>query len=148
MDEGDQVFEAFGFDEAPTEYETDGPDESGSGLQGSEHVARRVRLKVKTHPSLAKGYTERKLLNRREHKIQQHKAHDAKKRRNAEFKSARKRAIELLASQPPTGAFGEDEFERGEIDEHPHQSHCIVAVNCQGETIFCKRCGHCSSKSN
>ena len=60
LDEDNQWFEEVGFDEMPTENETDSLDEGGIGLQGSEHGARRVRLKVKTHPSLAKGYPERK----------------------------------------------------------------------------------------
>ena len=151
--------QAAGFDEAEAEYDFE-PSEVGeenwlpSDLEQDETdrddnargSGQRRRLQVKTNPD-GTGYTLRPLLKRAEYLIKKQQAKKKIRKLQLEAKAVRKRAIELLSMQAPLSAFDESELEGSYIAEHPHQSHRIVALNGQGSTIFCKRCGHWSSKS-
>ena len=88
----------------------------------------------------------RPLLKRAEAKVKRHQFQMKQKKRQAEIKAARKVAIQLLAMQAPAGAFAENERDEvGEFDL-PHSSHKILALQGEGDTIYCKRCGCWSAK--
>ena len=89
----------------------------------------------------------RPLLKRAEYQIKKQIAHKKSRKQQLEAKAARKRAIELMAMQAPPSAFNDQDFEVSSIAEHPHQSHRIIALHGQSQTIYCKNCGHWSASS-
>ena len=93
------------------------------------------------------GYTARPLQNLQEHRVHMHKFKKAQQRHRAELKAARQQAIELLAMQPPSGAFGgEVETDTGPM-QNPHPSHRILALEGSSSTIYCRNCGSWSARS-
>ena len=107
----------------------------------------RTRLRNKTKASLAPGYPLRPLLKRAEHKIKMNQMKLAKRKRKAEFKQARIRAIELMSMQPPPSALAREERDEIGNFEIPHSSHRIVTMHGCSEIIFCKVCCCWSAKT-
>ena len=112
------------------------------------NLPKRTRLKVKTHPSMAPAYPARRLLKLQEYRIRRFNIKQAKAKVDKQIKKVRMKAIELMARQPPAGAFEEDEWVAEDPIIHPHASHRISALHGSSETIFCKRCGYWSSKAS
>jgi hypothetical protein len=105
------------------------------------------RLRTKTHPSEAPGFPARELLKIGEFRVRQYKLKKAKAKQDNELKAVRRRAIELLAMQPPSGAFEIEEWGEGGPITNPHSSHRIVALHGNSDTIYCKRCSSWASKA-
>ena len=104
---------------------------------GSEQPTQstRRRLRVKTAGGAEHGYTKRPLLHLQEHRIQMHTKKVAELKQKAEYKTARRKAIELLAYQPPPGAFDENDGRETEPLQQPHESHRVVALHGNSTTI-------------
>ena len=102
---------------------------------------RRRRLHRKTAATADHGYTARLLQKLQDHRVHMHKFKSAQQKQRAEIKIARRNAIELLAMQPPPGAFGgEVELDTGQI-QNPHSSHRILGFEGNSSTIYCRNCG-------
>ena len=112
------------------------------------NIPRRTRLRVKTHPSMAPAYPSRKLLRLQEYRIRRFNLKQAKAKIDIQVKKVRMEAIELMARQPPAGAFEEDEWTAEKPTIHPHASHRITALHGNSDTIFCKWCGYWSARAN
>ena len=107
----------------------------------------RTRLSCKTAATANHGYTTRPLQSLQEHRVHMHQFKKAKQRQRAELRAARQQAIELLAMQPPSGAFvGEVETDIGPI-QSPHPSHRILALEGSSSTIYCRQCGAWSART-
>ena len=115
-------------------------------INEAHSFSKRKRLHVKSHPSLAPAYPKRALLKMTDFKLRRFQVKEAKRLQDAKFKKVRSQAVEMMAMQPPSGAFDEDEWtEPGHII-NPHPSHRIAALHGKEGTIFCKRCGCWASK--
>jgi len=138
--EGDANFE----DEPEDEDQQIPEGLSQSEAEGTQEQSKgtiRRRLRRKTEATADHGYTTRPLNNLQAHRVLMHKFKTAQKRQRAEIKAARNEAIELLAMQPPGGAFDQDEGYQAEPGQQPHPSHRIIALEGNSTTIFCKHCG-------
>ena len=88
----------------------------------------------------------RQLLKRAEAQIKRHQYNLKVKKRQAELRAARANVIEFMSLQPPIGALDIDEGSAVGHFDLPHASHRILALQGNGDTIFCKRCGCWSSR--
>ena len=107
---------------------------------------KKKRLYGKTHPSLAPAYPKRALLKLSEYRLRRYKFKEAKRVHDRKLKKLRCQAVGLMAMQPPTGAFADEEWNEPGAIVNPHPSHRIAALHGRDETIYCKSCGCWASK--
>ena len=138
--EGEEV----GYVSGPEFFSEDGEAQSAN----TNETPKKMRLNRKTHPSNAPAYPARKLLKLSEFRIRKFNVNKAKAMREKQGRNVRMKAIELMARQPPPGAFEDDEWVTDDPITHPHASHRIVTLHGDSDTIFCKSCGYWSARAS
>ena len=109
-------------------------------------VPRRRRLGETTLAVQAPAFPERALLKARDFKIKKFQIKQAQQLQKQSCKTARSRALQLLALQPELGDGDLDADGPAAHFELPHHSHSILELQGNSQTIFCKRCSWWSSR--